>query len=84
VAINEPFLAHPTEGNSVACGDSDDRSYGNLARPRVAGFEFASKDARVNMRLPTDLLNAVKVTAALHGMPYQRFIRQALERALNG
>ena len=47
-------------------------------------FEFSNKDARVNMRLPSDLLDAVKATAARKGMPYQRFIRQALEQALHG
>lgn len=47
-------------------------------------FEFASKDARINMRLPVDLLNAVKAAAARKGIPYQRFIRQALEQALHG
>jgi predicted DNA binding CopG/RHH family protein len=34
------------------------------------------------MRLPADLLKAVKNTAARRGVPYQRFIRQALERAI--
>lgn len=46
-------------------------------------FEFAPKEARVNMRLPGDLLAAVKVAAEKAGMPYQRFIRQALEAAVN-
>lgn len=46
-------------------------------------FEFGSKDARVNMRLPAQLLEQVKATAARKGMPYQRFIRQALEQALH-
>jgi predicted DNA binding CopG/RHH family protein len=34
------------------------------------------------MRLPEDLLAAVKNAAADRGLPYQRFIRQLLERAL--
>ena len=45
-------------------------------------FEFARKTARVNMRLPEALLNAVKSVAARRGMPYQRFIRQTLEAAI--
>jgi len=36
------------------------------------------------MRLPEKLLTAVKDAAAESGMPYQRFIRQALEQALHG
>jgi len=45
-------------------------------------LEFAPKEARVNMRLPGELLEAVKAAAQRQGVPYQRFIRQALERAL--
>ncbi len=45
-------------------------------------FEFGRKDARVNMRLPQPLLEAVKTRAAAIGVPYQHFIRQALEAAV--
>jgi predicted DNA binding CopG/RHH family protein len=45
-------------------------------------FEFAPKAARVNMRLSNDLLKAIKVKAASQGVPYQRFIRQELEKAV--
>jgi predicted DNA binding CopG/RHH family protein len=45
-------------------------------------FEFARKDARVNMRLPEPLLAAVKARAKARGIPYQRFIREALEDAV--
>jgi predicted DNA binding CopG/RHH family protein len=44
-------------------------------------FEFEKKTARVNMRLPESLLNAVKKRATARKMPYQRFIREVLERA---
>ncbi|MGV3634008.1 MAG: CopG family antitoxin [Pseudorhodoplanes sp.] len=45
-------------------------------------FEFAPKAARINMRLSDQLLQAIKVKAAKQGVPYQRFIRQALEKAV--
>ena len=45
-------------------------------------FEFEKKTARVNMRLPQTLLEAVKKRAAQRHIPYQRFIREALERAI--
>jgi len=45
-------------------------------------FEFEAKTARVNMRLPQNLLNAVKKRATARKIPYQRFIREALERAV--
>jgi predicted DNA binding CopG/RHH family protein len=47
-------------------------------------FEFEKKSARVNMRLPQPLLDAVKKRAIARKIPYQRFIREALERAVAG
>jgi predicted DNA binding CopG/RHH family protein len=54
----------------------------DLSGLRMVRFEFQPKDQRVNMRLPRPLLDAVKATAAKAGVPYQRFIRQALEDAV--
>lgn len=59
----------------------------NLAEYDLAGFrpvqfEFQPKTAKVNMRLPEALLDAVKARAAARGVPYQRFIRETLERAV--
>jgi predicted DNA binding CopG/RHH family protein len=45
-------------------------------------FEFKPKTERVNMRLSKDLLDSVKAHAAQVGISYQRYIRQALERAV--
>jgi predicted DNA binding CopG/RHH family protein len=45
--------------------------------------EYRPKTATVSMRVPQSLLDAVKAEAARAGMPYQRFIRQAMERALS-
>ena len=42
--------------------------------------EESSKDARVKKRLPAELLEQVKAAAARRGMPYYRFIHQALYR----
>ena len=46
-------------------------------------FEFEKKTARVNMRLPQTLLDAVKKRATSRKIPYQRFIREALEQAVS-
>jgi predicted DNA binding CopG/RHH family protein len=54
----------------------------DLSKMVPSPFEFAAKEARINMRLPEELLNAVKRAAKRRGMPYQRFIRQTLEQAL--
>jgi predicted DNA binding CopG/RHH family protein len=49
---------------------------------KPARFEFQAKDAQINMRLPSKLLAAVKASAKSSGIPYQRFIREALEQAV--
>lgn len=54
----------------------------DLSQFKPARFEFSRKDTRVNMRVPAPLLDAVKARAAARGMPYQRFIREALEAAV--
>ncbi|MDE2448408.1 MAG: hypothetical protein KGO22_05515 [Gammaproteobacteria bacterium] len=62
-------------------GESDLTRY-DLSALQPGRFEFAPKEARINMRLPSKLLKAVKLAAAERGVPYQRFIRQTLERAV--
>jgi predicted DNA binding CopG/RHH family protein len=54
----------------------------DLSAPKPTRFEFAPKEARINMRLPGELLSAVKRAAKRRGVPYQRFIRQTLEDAI--
>jgi predicted DNA binding CopG/RHH family protein len=54
----------------------------DLSGMRLVRFEFQPKTERVNMRLPKALLDAVKAAAAKAGIPYQRFIRQVLEAAV--
>ena len=62
--------------------DTADLSDYDLSGARPVRFEFEKKDARVNMRLPRPLLDALKERARQRGIPYQRLIREALERAL--
>ena len=62
--------------------DTADLSDYDLAGVEPVRFEFEKKNARVNMRLPQPLLDALKEHARRRGIPYQRFIREALERAV--
>ncbi len=62
--------------------DTADLSDYDLSGARPVRFEFEKKDARVNMRLPQPLLDALKERARQRGIPYQRLIREALERAV--
>lgn len=45
-------------------------------------FELRRKDKAVSLRLSDALLEAVKRQAARQGIPYQRFMRQAIEQAV--
>jgi predicted DNA binding CopG/RHH family protein len=49
---------------------------------KPARFEFEKKDEQINMRVPKPLLDAVKARAKARGIPYTRFIREALEQAM--
>ena len=60
---------------------ADLRDY-DLTGFRPAQFEFERKSTQVNLRMPEGLLKAVKERARKRGIPYQRFIRETLERAL--
>jgi predicted DNA binding CopG/RHH family protein len=54
----------------------------DLSGAQLVRFELKRKDKSVNLRLPEDLLDAVRSRAQRAGIPYQRFIRLALERAV--
>ena len=45
-------------------------------------FELRPKEKSVNLRISGELLDAVRERAKRQGIPYQRFIRRALERAV--
>ena len=62
--------------------DHADLSDYDLSGFKPMRFEFQAKSAQINMRLPQQLLDAVKARAGREGMPYQRFIRQTLEQAV--
>jgi predicted DNA binding CopG/RHH family protein len=62
--------------------DTADLSEYDLSGARPVRFEFEKKAARINMRLPAPLLEAVKEKARARDIPYQRFIRETLEQAV--
>jgi predicted DNA binding CopG/RHH family protein len=74
-----PELTTDSDAEAFLEQDLSDLDY---AAFQPARFEFERKAARVNMRLPDSLLEAVKRKAARRGIPYQRFIREALEDAV--
>jgi predicted DNA binding CopG/RHH family protein len=66
----EDFVADP----ELTCYD--------LSGGRVVRFEPRPKDETVSPRLPEALPTVVRQQARQAGMPYQRYIRTALERAI--
>ena len=61
----------------VATADLTDYDFSQMV---PMAFEYTAKDSRVTMRLPGGLLDAVKERAKARGIPYQRYIREVLER----
>jgi predicted DNA binding CopG/RHH family protein len=75
-----PVLKTDEEAEAFLQQDLSDYLHaGNFAPYR---FEFKPKDKSINLRIPGDLLKAVQDDAKRQGIPYQRYIRQALERAV--
>jgi len=54
----------------------------DLSQFKPVKFEFGKKDARLNMRLPEPLLEAVRKRADAKGVPFTRYIRELIERDL--
>jgi predicted DNA binding CopG/RHH family protein len=54
----------------------------DLSGAQLTRFEFKPKDKSINLRLSEELYDAVRERAARAGVPYQRFIRLTLERAV--
>lgn len=55
----------------------------DLSGAKPVQFEFQKKNKAVTLRIPEELLEEVKKTALHERMPYQRFIRMALEKAVH-
>ena len=76
-----PALKSDKEAENFLAQDlSDYISAENLA---PYPFEYRPKQKSVNLRISEELLSAVRAAARRHGIPYQRYIRQTLETALN-
>ena len=54
----------------------------DLSEFKPMRFEFELKTAALNMRLPANLLGAIKSKAKEQGIPYSRYVRLLLERGV--
>ena len=71
-----PEMTTDAEAEALLDSDLSGLDFGQF---KPARFEFARKDATVNMRMPAALLEAIKARAAARGVPYQRWMREVLE-----
>ena len=77
--IKVPVMISDEEAEAFLAQDLSDLDFSQF---KPMHFELQPKSERVNMRLPKPLLDAARARAKEEGIPYQRFIRRALEMAL--
>ena len=76
------FPVHDTDQEAERFTDTADLSEYDFSGFKPVRFEFQKKEARVNMRLPQSQLDTLKREAEKRGIPYQRFMRELLERGM--
>lgn len=62
--------------------DEADLTEYDLSGGKTLRFEFEKKTTQINMRMPEQLVSAIKAKATARGIPYQRLIRETLEKSL--
>jgi len=72
--------AFKTDEEAEKFVDTADLTKFDLSGARLIRFEFKPKNKTISLRLPEELLQAIQGRAKREGIPYQRLIRQALER----
>ena len=63
--------------------DEVDLTQLDLSGFKTTKFEFKAKNKAISLRLPVELYNAIQSEAKREGIPYQRYIRQAIEREIS-
>ena len=72
-----------TDEEAEAFLEQDLTDYLHAGNFKPMHFEIRPKEKTVNLRISEGLLEAVRESAKREGVPYQRYIRHALERAGN-
>ena len=75
-----PVLKTDEEAEAFLQQDLSDYLHADNFKPMR--FEFQPKEKSINLRISEPLLKAVQANAKREGIPYQRYIRQALEKAI--
>jgi predicted DNA binding CopG/RHH family protein len=69
-----------TDAEAEAFIDTADLTDYDLSGFKPMRFEFAKKAAQLNMRIPQELLDAIKTKAQAQGMPFTRYVRMLMEQ----
>lgn len=80
MASKPKFVPVMTTDEEAEAFLEQDLSELDLSQFKPLNWEAFRKTARINMRLPEALMQALKARAAQRGIPYQRLIREVLER----
>lgn len=78
----KPFPRFATDEDAERFVDTADLTEYDLSGFKPMHFEFEKKTKQINLRMPEKLVAAVKARARERGIPYQRFIREAVEKEL--
>ncbi|MCR9120963.1 MAG: BrnA antitoxin family protein [Phyllobacteriaceae bacterium] len=79
----KPLPTFRTDQEAEDFVDNADLTEYDLSGGTFMRFEIKRKDKQINIRMPEDMLDAVKARAKERDIPYQRFIREAIEQALH-
>jgi predicted DNA binding CopG/RHH family protein len=81
--MKKPFPDFKTDAEAEQFVDTADLGDYDFSDMKPLHFELRRKDKAVSLRLPGPLLEEVRMRAKKEGIPYQRFMRLAIERALH-
>jgi predicted DNA binding CopG/RHH family protein len=80
--MKKKFPVFKTDAEAEAFVEKADPGKYDFSDMTPMRFELRRKDKSISLRLPAPLLDSVRSNAARAGKPYQRFIRLAIERAI--
>jgi predicted DNA binding CopG/RHH family protein len=81
--MSKKFPVLKTDEEAEAFLEQDLTDYISAENFAPYRYEFRPKEKSVNLRISEGLLDAVRDRARREGIPYQRYIRQALETAVS-
>ncbi|MBD2594051.1 CopG family transcriptional regulator [Nostoc spongiaeforme FACHB-130] len=81
--MDKTFPRLKTDAEIEALLEEDLSDYLTPDNFKPVTFEFQPKDKSVNVRMSEEMLEKVKSVSKKEGIPYQRYIRRAIERALS-